>query len=805
MTLKCRPKHKSAQGLVEFALVLPLLLLVLLGMAEFARIFAIYSNLFNAAREGARYGIVYPSDTAGILYAARQKVSLVSVADVTFNVEYDRGPGTTKFTDSSSLRDGDRVVVNAYYDVEPMLPLLRPLLQSLYVDTTSARSIARLGGLPPAVPGPGLPGSGAGTLVKTAFPSSVPESGGDVTFSITINNTGEQDLTLESLVDDVFGDLNGQGSCTTGGTIPVGGSYSCSFTVFLESPTLKDHADVVTATLEDAYLSTVTASDAALVTFTDDPGTISILKTANPTSVPETGGNVTFSFEVRNTGVETVTLTSLTDSAFGDILSLPSCPANHEIAPGGSYQCSIVRSISGIGETQHMNRAIAVASDNEGNVVEAASATATVYFTLSAAPIGIREPLTEGDPTLTGSAQPGQRLTLRDLQNTSLSLSTVVGGDGSFSFNVSGGLVGGHVMVVEGYGREDWALVQLLATPVPTPTPLPQPMEISLQPACGPVGDNPLTVWGYDWSATDVRIDCVSEDGSRATLIYETVDAYKDYFNIGVLTITNATTGTYTIESYQGDEASSSWQWTDSALFTVPCAPGSGYPNLVVEDVTLLNTQPISTYNPITFTVAIANAGTMTPTRPSWVDLYVDPKVPISPTSLSLPSGSDYAAIGALGPGQSTTVTLLIAEGLGVSGTHTVSVMADSWNEVFESVEVDNLSEPVTMLVVGSASIQPVPTPAIGKGSIGGSTWLYFNGELEPQGRVNISVWTSDGQLVAQGQSDRSGQYLLEHIPSGTYNMFGELYIDGEVYIDILTNVEVKNNQLTPYQTLLLH
>jgi Flp pilus assembly protein TadG len=168
MTLKWRRKIRSGQGLVEFALVLPLLLLLLLGMAEFARIFAIYSNLFNAAREGVRYGIVYPSDTAGILNAAQQRVSLVNVADVMFTVEYDHGPGTTSFTDSSSLMDGDRVVVNAYHDIQPMLPLLRPLLQSLYVDTTSARTIARLGGLPPAEAGPPAPGPSAVTVIKTA-------------------------------------------------------------------------------------------------------------------------------------------------------------------------------------------------------------------------------------------------------------------------------------------------------------------------------------------------------------------------------------------------------------------------------------------------------------------------------------------------------------------------------------------------------------------------------------------------------------------------------------------------------------
>ncbi|HUM37637.1 MAG TPA: TadE/TadG family type IV pilus assembly protein, partial [Anaerolineae bacterium] len=38
-----RPK---GQGLVEFALILPLLLLILLGIFEFGRVLFIYSNLF---------------------------------------------------------------------------------------------------------------------------------------------------------------------------------------------------------------------------------------------------------------------------------------------------------------------------------------------------------------------------------------------------------------------------------------------------------------------------------------------------------------------------------------------------------------------------------------------------------------------------------------------------------------------------------------------------------------------------------------------------------------------------------------
>ena len=46
------------QGLVEFALVLPLILLVIIVFIELGRIVYFYSALNNAVREGARYVVV---------------------------------------------------------------------------------------------------------------------------------------------------------------------------------------------------------------------------------------------------------------------------------------------------------------------------------------------------------------------------------------------------------------------------------------------------------------------------------------------------------------------------------------------------------------------------------------------------------------------------------------------------------------------------------------------------------------------------------------------------------------------------
>jgi Flp pilus assembly protein TadG len=54
------------QALVETALVLPLLLLVSVGIFEFARAYQTYQVLTNAAREGARLAILPDSTTADV-------------------------------------------------------------------------------------------------------------------------------------------------------------------------------------------------------------------------------------------------------------------------------------------------------------------------------------------------------------------------------------------------------------------------------------------------------------------------------------------------------------------------------------------------------------------------------------------------------------------------------------------------------------------------------------------------------------------------------------------------------------------
>jgi Flp pilus assembly protein TadG len=56
-------KNQRGQALVEFAIVLPILLLLVMGIAQFGMMFNSYLSLQNASRDGARAGAVGNSTT----------------------------------------------------------------------------------------------------------------------------------------------------------------------------------------------------------------------------------------------------------------------------------------------------------------------------------------------------------------------------------------------------------------------------------------------------------------------------------------------------------------------------------------------------------------------------------------------------------------------------------------------------------------------------------------------------------------------------------------------------------------------
>jgi Flp pilus assembly protein TadG len=73
---KSRQGAQAGQDFLEFALTLPILIMLLLGIFDLGRAAIFYSLIYNAAREGARYGIIHPDDPAGIESVVRNKAIL---------------------------------------------------------------------------------------------------------------------------------------------------------------------------------------------------------------------------------------------------------------------------------------------------------------------------------------------------------------------------------------------------------------------------------------------------------------------------------------------------------------------------------------------------------------------------------------------------------------------------------------------------------------------------------------------------------------------------------------------------------
>lgn len=120
---RASPERRSeeAQALVEFALVLPVLLLLIVGLFEVARAVEQENTLAYAAREGTRYAIVHGSSSSSpIAYCA--SCTNASVSDVVQRAAISVNEAitvTVAYPDGDNRR-GSRVSVQA---TAPFVPL----------------------------------------------------------------------------------------------------------------------------------------------------------------------------------------------------------------------------------------------------------------------------------------------------------------------------------------------------------------------------------------------------------------------------------------------------------------------------------------------------------------------------------------------------------------------------------------------------------------------------------------------------------------------------------------------------------
>lgn len=240
-------------------------------------------------------------------------------------------------------------------------------------------------------------------LTKTADPVQLVEPGGLVQFTVAITNTSTSGraVTIDSLTDDVYGDLDGQGTCSVPQTISAGHSYTCAFLVNYTGVPGDFQVDIVTATGTDTENNPVQSSDSAHISIIDSPSSLAMTKVANPTNVPEPGGVVTFTFSITNTSaIDSITIDTLTDSIYGNLDGRGDCAVGQTLAAGASYTCSFSATVSGNAGDSETNIAIVTGTDDDGNDVHASDdatvnitdVPASIVLTKTASPTSLPEP-----------------------------------------------------------------------------------------------------------------------------------------------------------------------------------------------------------------------------------------------------------------------------------------------------------------------------------------------------------------------------------------------------------------------------
>ena len=184
-------RHRRGQGLVEFALLLPLLLLVVLGAIDFGRAMFSWIQITNASREAAAYAAFNPNDTGGITLRANQET----------NVQQQRGEGALNIAVACHRADdgatlpcssafvpglGSTITVNVSEPFTFFTPLMSNLFPGFAIgaESTTFYMVPPNGTgpvttptptpSPSASPSPSPTPAGSATPAPTASPSPTP-------------------------------------------------------------------------------------------------------------------------------------------------------------------------------------------------------------------------------------------------------------------------------------------------------------------------------------------------------------------------------------------------------------------------------------------------------------------------------------------------------------------------------------------------------------------------------------------------------------------------------------------------------
>lgn len=380
------------QSLVEFALVVPILLLIFAGAADMGRIFYTFVAIENAAKEGALYGARYPlcdsastlcPDPGNVLWRTRtETTNVISQANLTVTSSCLDGTTGVAHTDLRDCKPGDVYQVSASTPFRLITPLLSNVVgPDFTLASTSRASVLNLAfdptpGVSPVKlvlatgsrnlseiqancqePDPtGSPGFYRSPCLNVATGVTYPvkfREGDTITYKITARNSGGTNLTNVGMSDS----QGWPAGCAAPPTsMSVGGpQYICTYTraaPTVPSGTTMSYTNVYTVTANEILAT----SDTATVTVEKPPADLRVFKFVSPyfdgndgDGVPSFGANnaitlgrtasvpspyVWFRITVQNVGGQTATGVTITDSRGAIPFGVSNATTNCQAAPG---------------------------------------------------------------------------------------------------------------------------------------------------------------------------------------------------------------------------------------------------------------------------------------------------------------------------------------------------------------------------------------------------------------------------------------------------------------------------------------
>jgi Flp pilus assembly protein TadG len=154
------PRRSGGQALVEFALVFPILVLILLGIFELGRAVFAFNTIGNAAREGARIAavnqiltspdcvddrpVINPADAHwSVKRCAAEKALTLGLRESDVTVNFSAPPGAS-FTCSPTLRVGCMATVTVRHVYRATTPIITDILGPISLEAVSEMPIERV-------------------------------------------------------------------------------------------------------------------------------------------------------------------------------------------------------------------------------------------------------------------------------------------------------------------------------------------------------------------------------------------------------------------------------------------------------------------------------------------------------------------------------------------------------------------------------------------------------------------------------------------------------------------------------------